>query len=119
MNSKRNRHAVGIAFPQTTNRVLVQEYGQRGLKGVSGVVTQEGGNQRYVDTTEARRLVEAGTVFYMKDLHGKVIEENPVEAKEVKTAEEFLDLLTKEEEKNLLDALASNHRFTERLDPSE
>jgi hypothetical protein len=41
------------------------------------------------------------------------------ETKEIKTAKEFLDLLTKEEEKALLDALSSNHRFTERSDPGE
>ena len=41
------------------------------------------------------------------------------EAKEEKTAKEFFDLLTKEEEKALLDALSSNHRFMERSDPSE
>jgi hypothetical protein len=41
------------------------------------------------------------------------------EVKEIKTAKEFLDLLTKEEEEVLLDALSSNHKFTEHSDPSE
>jgi hypothetical protein len=41
------------------------------------------------------------------------------ETKEIETAKEFLDLLTQEEEKALLAALSSNHRFSDKSDPSK
>ena len=88
MSSKRNIHSAGVNHPQTTNRVLVEEYGQRGLlPGASGIVTREG-NKYYADPAEARRLVEAGTVFYVKDRFGKVVEEVQVEEKNEKVEEQ-------------------------------
>lgn len=75
MSSKRNIHTLGVNHPDTSNRVQIQKYGTRGLVGVSGVVTHESGDTYFTDTTEARRLVEAGIAIYVKDLHGKVVEE--------------------------------------------
>jgi hypothetical protein len=43
--------------------------------------------------------------------------EKIAEEKEITTGKEFLDPLSKEEEEVLLNALSSNHRFTEKSDP--